>query len=82
MRKSILFLLVIAVSCSETAIYHNDSYSIYPDMVIQGEYTSSVESPYKIVSDFGGESYVWEKKNDHSMFPKLSTTYPVEEAVA
>lgn len=81
MKKSLSFMLLIAVACSETAIYQNDSYAIYPDKVIQGEYTSSVESAYRIVSDFGGESYVWEKKNDLGMFPKLTTSYPVEEAV-
>lgn len=34
MKKSLSFMLLIAVACSETAIYQNDSYAIYPDKVI------------------------------------------------
>jgi hypothetical protein len=59
----------------------NDSYVLYPDKVVQGEYTAEVISPNKIVSDFGGDTLVWECKNDLSAFPALTTPYPVEAAV-
>lgn len=72
---------MLAVSCQQGLIYQNDSYALYADKAVQGDYTSVVENPYKIVSDFGGDTLVWEKKNDHSGFPVLSTPYPVEEAV-
>ena len=67
-------------SCSGT-IYENDSYAIYADKVVQGEYTGVAETPYRIVSNLNGEEYIWEKKNDHSAFPQLVTPLPVEEAV-
>ena len=40
MRKS-LFLLSLAVlaSCQEKVIYENDSYVMYADRIVQGEYT-------------------------------------------
>ena len=82
MKKLTVFLTVLlAVSCQHQLIYQNDSYSLYADKVTQGEYTAVVQNPYKIVSDFGGDTLVWEKKNDISAFPKLITSYPVEEAV-
>lgn len=81
MKKILFSLLILAVSCNETVIYRNDSYTIFNDKVTQGEYTSVAETPYRIVSDFGGDSLVWEKKNDISAFPKLITPYKVEEAV-
>ena len=82
MKKLILpSLLILAVSCQQNIIYQNSSYALYADKVVQGEYASVVENPYKIVSDFGGDTLVWEKKNDHAGFPVLTTPYPVEEAV-
>ena len=75
-KISALFLLC---SCSGV-VYESESYSIYADKVVQGEYTAVAETPYKIVSDLNGEEYVWEKKNDHSAFPQLVTPLPVEEA--
>ena len=81
--KKLLFLaiLIFAVSCQQNIIYQNSSYTLYADKVVQGEYTSIVENPSKIVSNFGGDTLVWEKKNDHAGFPVLTTPYPVEEAV-
>ena len=76
-KISALFLLC---ACSGV-VYESESYSIYADKVVQGEYTAVAETPYKIVSDLNGEEYVWEKKNDHSAFPQLVTPLPVEEAV-
>ena len=58
-----------AVSCQQRLIYQNDSYALYVDKAVQGDYVSVVENPYKIVSNFGGDTLVWEKKNDHSAFP-------------
>ena len=77
--RNLSFLLLLC-SCT-TAVYENDSYSLYADKVVQGEYTGVAETPYKIVSNLNGEEYVWEKKNDISAFPELITSYPVEEAV-
>ena len=73
--------VLLAVSCQSRLIYQNDSYTLYADKVLQGEYTAVAESPYRIVSDFDGDTLVWERKNDLSAFPKLTTPYPVEEAV-
>lgn len=89
MKKSVLiFVLASAVSFQnflsaqeKNTIYKNDSYTLYTDKVIQGKYTATVESPECIVSDFDGDDLVWKKKNDHAGFPKLTTSYPVEEAV-
>ena len=75
-----IIALFMLCSCSGL-VYENDSYGIYADKVVQGEYTGVAETPYKIVSNLNGEEYVWEKKNDHSGFPKLVTPLPVEEAV-
>lgn len=76
----LLLPLAVLVSCQEKPIYMNDSYSMYADRIVQGEYTGIAESPYRIVSDLDGENYVWEKKNDISGFPKLTTPYLIEEA--
>lgn len=82
MKKLILpALLILAISCQQNIIYQNDSYTLYADRAVQGEYASIVENPNKIVSNFGGDTLVWEKKNDHAGFPVLTTPYPVEEAV-
>ena len=74
-------MMSLLVSCDGGLIYRNGSYALYADKVVQGEYTSVPETPHRIVSDLGGEEYVWEKKNDHAGFPSLVTPYPVEEAV-
>ena len=82
MKKTLIpITFVLAVSCGRGVVYQNDSYSLYADKVIQGPYTAIAESPDRIVSDFGGDTLVWQKKNDHSGFPKLDTPYLVEEAV-
>lgn len=81
--KKFLFLVPMAIlaSCQgEKAIYENESYSMYADRIVQGEYTGQAQSPYKIVSDLDGEEYVWEKKNDLSSYPRLITPYLIEEA--
>ena len=79
--KKFLFLLPLAAlaSCQEKPIYENDSYTMYADRIVQGEYTGVAESPYKIVSNLDGEEYVWEKKNDLSTYPVLETPYLIEE---
>lgn len=79
--KKFLFLLPLAAlaSCQEKPIYENDSYTMYADRIVQGEYTGVAESPYKIVSNLDGEEYVWEKKNDLSAYPVLETPYLIEE---
>jgi hypothetical protein len=79
--KKFLFLLPLAVlaSCQEKPIYENDSYTMYADRIVQGEYTGVAESPYKIVSNLDGEEYIWEKKNDLSTYPVLETPYLIEE---
>ena len=74
--------LILFFSCQNGGvIYENDSYSLYPDKVVQGEYMSVAESPDRIVSNLNGESYIWERKNDISDFPVLTTPYPVEKSV-
>ena len=79
--KKFLFLLPLAAlaSCQEKPIYENDSYTMYADRIVQGEYTGVAESPYKIVSNLDGEEYIWEKKNDLSTYPTLETPYLIEE---
>lgn len=79
--KKFLFLLPLAAlaSCQEKPIYENDSYTMYADRIVQGEYTGVAESPYKIVSNLDGEEYIWEKKNDLSAYPVLETPYLIEE---
>ncbi|MBO5814993.1 MAG: hypothetical protein J6R30_02620 [Bacteroidales bacterium] len=79
--KKFLFLLPLAAlaSCQEKPIYENDSYTMYADRIVQGEYTGVAESPYKIVSNLDGEEYIWEKKNDLSTYPILETPYLIEE---
>mgnify|MGYP003301727235 FL=1 len=79
--KKFLFLLPLAAlaSCQEKPIYENDSYTMYADRIVQGEYTGVAESPYKIVSNLDGEEYIWEKKNDLSTYPVLETPYLIEE---
>ena len=82
MKKTLVLVAVIALaSCAgKKAIYENDSYAMYEDRIIQGEYTGIAESPNKIVSNLDGEEYVWEKKNDLSAFPTLTTPYMIEAA--
>lgn len=81
--KKLLFLMPLAflASCQEKAIYENDSYTMYADRIVQGDYTGIAESPHRIVSNLDGEEYVWERKNDLSAFPTLETPYMIEEAV-
>ena len=83
MKKTFILLpLMLLAACQgERAIYENESYSMFADRIVQGEYTGVAESPYRIVSDLDGENYIWESKNDLSGFPKLSTPYLIEEAV-
>jgi hypothetical protein len=82
MKKTLVLVAVIALaSCAgKKAIYENDSYAMYEDRIVQGEYTGIAESPNKIVSNLDGEEYVWEKKNDLSAFPTLTTPYMIEAA--
>ncbi len=79
--KKFLFLLPLAAlaSCQEKPIYENDSYVMYEDRIVQGDYTGVAESPYKIISNLDGEEYIWEKKNDLSTYPVLETPYLIEE---
>ena len=82
MKKALVLVavLVLASCTGKKAIYENDSYAMYEDRIIQGEYTGIAESPNKIVSNLDGEEYVWEKKNDLSVFPTLTTPYLIEAA--
>lgn len=82
MRRKIYFCLglVLLSACQEKAIYENESFSMYADRIVQGDYTGMAESPYRIVSNLDGEDYVWERKNDLSAFPVLQTPYLIEEA--
>ncbi len=79
--KKLFFLLPLAAlaSCQEKPIYENESYTMYADRIVQGEYTGVAESPYRIVSNLDGEEYIWEKKNDLSTYPVLETPYLIEE---
>lgn len=82
--KRILYLLLICTTLScgnKELIYNNDSYSLYTDKVVQGEFMGVAESPDRIVSNLDGEEYVWEKKNELDAFPKLVTPFLIEEAV-
>ena len=82
MKKTLVLVSVLALaSCTgKKAIYENDSYAMYEDRIVQGEYTGIAESPDKIVSNLDGEEYVWERKNDLSAFPALTTPYMIEAA--
>lgn len=92
-RLTVISLLVLASVSCQKVIYQNDSYTLYNNKVVQvcssvndaqngkSVYTAVAETPYRIVSNYDGDSLVWEKKNDISAFPKLSTPYAVEEAV-
>ena len=81
-RITLLSALVLLFSCQNNGlIYENDSYKLYSDRVEQGAFTGVAESPYRIVSNLDGEEYVWEKKNDLSGFPTLTTPFLLEEAV-
>ena len=79
-HAAVLLLILASVSCQKV-IYQNDSYTLYNNKVVQGPYTAVAETPYRIVSNYDGDDLVWEKKNDISAFPKLTTPYAVEEAV-
>lgn len=83
MKRTTVLLsgLVLLLSCqNDGLIYENESYSLYSDKVVQGEFTGVAESPYRIVSNLDGEEYIWEKKNDLSAFPTLTTPFLLEEA--
>ena len=60
MKKTfILMPLILLAACQgERAIYENESYSMFADRIVQGEYTGVAESPYRIVSDLDGENYI------------------------
>lgn len=80
--RNIAYVIGIVLLCSCSGlIYENGSYSLFADKVVQGEYVSIAESPDRIVSSLNGESYIWERKNDISAFPELTTPYPVEKSV-
>lgn len=73
--------IAFLASCQgDEVLYENDSYSMYTDRIVQGEYTGVAESPYRIVSNLDGEEYIWEKKNDFTAYPSLETPYLIEEA--
>ena len=82
MKKTAFYLgLALVCSCQNSGvIYENDSYSMYTDRIVQGEYTGVAETPCRIVSNLDGEEYVWEKKNDFSGYPSIETPYLIEEA--
>lgn len=80
-KVSFILAMTFLASCQcGKAIYENESYSMYADRIVQGEYTGVAESPYRIVSNLDGEEYIWEKKNDLSAFPRLTTPFLLEEA--
>lgn len=83
MNRNILLIGVLFLLCScrnEGLIYENDSYTMYSDRIVQGEFTGLAESPRRIVSDLDGEKHVWECKNDLGSYPRLVTPYLIEEA--
>lgn len=86
--KSSVFALTLPVlltlslsACRNDLIMKNASYGWHNDRIVQGEFTGVAESPLRIVSDLGGDTLVWEVKNDLSPLPKLSTPFLLEEAV-
>ena len=50
----ILLLPALFMSCNsqQKKLYQSDKYTIYPDKVVQGDYTAQAESPTKITSDY------------------------------
>ena len=81
LRLTVISLLVLASVSCQKVIYQNDSYTLYNNKVVQGPYTAVAESPYRIVSNYDGDILMWEKKNDLSAFPRLTTPFAVEESV-
>ena len=84
MKKWMILLLLPLVSCQNQCsdiIYENSSYQWYPDRIVQGEYVGVAESPYKICSNYDGDTLVWECRNDIANMPKLTAPTVLEQAV-
>ena len=84
MKYREVFMLLALCACTRTMnppILENSSYEWYPDRIVQGQYTGIAETPYRIVSDYDGDTLVWECRHDLSAMPKLHTPFLLEEAV-
>jgi len=55
----IILLLIAVMSCSKksTVLYKSPKFTVYPDKVVQGNFTAQVESPVKIVSNYRSLAY-------------------------
>ena len=73
--------MVLLCSCSDL-VYENDSYSIYADKVVQGEYTGVAETPYKIVSNLNGEQIALFDLSGRMLYATQTTTSMCEFNVA
>lgn len=89
MRKILLPLLLLGVSCGSDVVYRTASYELLRDGVTQAQYTARVLSDTEIVSDFtgaapGADSVAeqrWRLGTDISAYPRLSGGLPVERAM-
>jgi len=80
MRKILLPLLLLGVSCGSDVVYRTASYELLRDGVTQAQYTARVLSDTEIVSDFtgaapGADSVAeqrWRLGTDISAYPRLS----------
>lgn len=89
MRKILLPLLLLGVSCGSDVVYRTASYELLRDGVTQAQYTARVLSDTEIVSDFtgaapGADSVAeqrWRLGTDISAYPRLSEGLPVERAM-
>lgn len=84
MKKLLMLPLLALFSCQRQntdLIYENSSYQWYPDRIVQGEFVGTAETACRIVSDYDGDTLVWECRNDISAMPVLTAPTLLEEAV-
>ncbi|MBQ0078017.1 MAG: hypothetical protein KBS55_05250 [Bacteroidales bacterium] len=72
---------ILFAGCQGGAIYQNDSYTWFPDHIVQGEYTGTAVSPTRIESNYEKGDTLWECRNDLSVKPALKTPFALEQSV-
>lgn len=88
MKKNLILLLLVVVGLcdfyaqgSGNPIYQSPAYTIYPNSVIQGSFTSNIVSSNEIKSNYRGNIFHWKQRKDLNQYPQFKSNYPISEAM-
>lgn len=86
-KKLFLFLLIfvgisnLSAQESDGSIYQSSAYTIYPNRVVQGNFTSIIISSGEIKSNYRNNNFHWKQHKDLSQYPQFHSNFLISDAM-